>query len=187
MTPVAALYTDVRRGPYAHMTGVDAWGLPRDARDYVGPHPVIAHPPCGWWGNFAWNCQQPESWRECGPRAVEQVQKWGGVLEHPAYSRLFKHCNLPRPGDPPFFRRWTLQVDQCWFGHKARKRTWLYIVGVDPRDVVIPEEWKARKATHAMGTSLAKGRTLPCLPKSQRHLTPPAFAEWLAGIARMCR
>ena len=43
---VAALYVQTR-GVYYGVDGVDAWGLPdRDAREYAGPWPVVAHPPC---------------------------------------------------------------------------------------------------------------------------------------------
>jgi len=194
---VAALYIDPVRGPYRSMLGVDPWGLPRDAREYAGPHPVVAHPPCGHWGRFRWNCKQPESYRECGPRAVEQVRAFGGVLEHPSGSLLWRECGLPRPGRFSTLNVWepsieaervwetTIEVEQVWWGHAARKRTWLYIVGVDPRSVVVPRN--DNKPTRVMGVPRSKGRTLLCLPKSQRHLTPPAFAEWLIELARRCR
>lgn len=53
---IAALYIDAARGPYTNMPGIDAWGIERDATLYPGPHPVIAHPPCGPWGRFRWRC-----------------------------------------------------------------------------------------------------------------------------------
>ena len=49
---VSALYVQPR-GIYSTIPGVDPWGLPRDAREYEGPHPVVAHPPCQLWTNFA--------------------------------------------------------------------------------------------------------------------------------------
>ena len=92
---VAALYVDVEAGPYAGMAGVDAWGVERDAKLYRGPHPVVAHPPCGPWGKLAWNCTKQDPL--CGPVAVAQTLQYGGVLEHPEGSTLWRHCGLPKP------------------------------------------------------------------------------------------
>lgn len=41
MTMPAALYVDVKRGPYAAL-GLDCWGVERDARRYPGPAPDFA-------------------------------------------------------------------------------------------------------------------------------------------------
>ena len=45
---IAALYIDPR-GCYPSMPGVDTWDESRDADNYAGPWPVVAHPPCGPW------------------------------------------------------------------------------------------------------------------------------------------
>jgi hypothetical protein len=103
---VAALYID-RRGPYPriaagwqhapdgsaakHAKGraIDCWDAARDARLYAGPHPVVAHPPCGPWGRLRHLYKGDE--HDCATRAVEQVRAFGGVLEHPAGSLLWMH------------------------------------------------------------------------------------------------
>jgi hypothetical protein len=182
-TTVAALYVDVQRGPYAHMPGVDAWGVERDAALYPGPWPVVAHPPCGPWGKLRWNCRYQDA--TCGPAAVEHVRRYGGVLEHPDGSMLWAHCRLPRPGDGlPMItgREWALSVDQCDFGFPARKRTWLFFCGVDPRD--LPPLPPKGTPTHTIGTAREARKGKTCLPKTMRHITPPAFAEWLVACAR---
>jgi hypothetical protein len=47
---IAALYV-AQNGCYYGLPGVEPWGLPdRDAREYAGPWPVVAHPPCARWG-----------------------------------------------------------------------------------------------------------------------------------------
>ncbi len=179
---MAALYIDPERGPYASMQDVEPWGVDRDATQYAGPWPVVAHPPCGHWGKLAWNCKQPAAWKAAGPVAVAQVREFGGVLEHPAHSRLWDACTMPPAGGlPDGHGGWTLEAHQTRWGHKAKKRTWFYIVGVARNAVTLPPD---RAATHVMGVSLAKGRVLPCLPKKERHLTPPALAEWLVALAR---
>ena len=101
MQTVAALYVDVARGPYAAMLGVECWGIERDATTYCGPYPVVAHPPCGHWGQMSHWCTRPLAERELAIAAVAQVRSHGGVLEHPATSRLWAECGLPRPGELP--------------------------------------------------------------------------------------
>jgi len=182
---VAALYVDTEHGPYASMSGVDAWGVERDATTYDGAGPVVAHPPCGHWGAFRWNCKQPQEWKSAGPVAVAQVRRLGGVLEHPASSMLWRHCRLPRPhGFPDAWGGFAVEVDQVWWGHQARKRSWVYVVGVPMGAVALTGADKSAKPTRVMGVSYAQGRTLLCLPKSARHITPPRFAAWLVGLAR---
>ncbi len=110
---IAALYVHPR-GPYQAL-GLDCWDEERDAKKYEGPFPVIAHPPCGPWGKMRGLCtiQDPS----CGPRAVEQVRRWGGVLEHPRDSRLFRHCGMPRPGElPDAWGGTTWEVSQVAWG-----------------------------------------------------------------------
>lgn len=183
---VAALYIDPR-GPYPKMEDVDCWDEARDARLYAGPHPVVAHPPCGAWGRLRNLASGID--RDCAPRAVEQVRAFGGVLEHPAHSLLWSECGLPRPGEfADVYGGFTVEVDQCAWGHVARKATWLYLVGVSRADVATgirtggtPTHWIERSrrpgAQHAPGMRLCS--------KQMRRRTPPSFARWLVSIARL--
>lgn len=190
---VAALYVD-ERGPYMNRPGVDAWPLARDARLYVGPWPVVAHPPCQLWVNFAalnfkrWGGEhnRPGNDDGCFAAAVKAVRVWGGVLEHPAGSNAWPKFGLQRPlrlgwtlvGRGPGWRaHWVCEVWQSAYGHKARKRTWLYYVGSTP-----PPEPDLRKepGTHQCGWF---DRAKPTLGKREASLTPPAFADWLLRLA----
>lgn len=187
MKAVAALYVDVERGPYAQMQGVDAWGVERDARLYAGPHPVVAHPPCGGWGllrmsrHHIWGkngWSTPELDREasemsCGPIAVRQVRQFGGVLEHPAHSMLWDYCSMPRPGlFSDSHGGFTVVVWQGAYGHDAPKKTWLYCVDVD------------RGALDLRGFADPGGR-VQSMWSSKRHLTPQPFAELLVEYLRV--
>lgn len=170
---VAALYVRAD-GPYADMDGVEAWTAERDATTYAGPHPVVAHPPCGPWGRYAHRCRQDAS---AAIVAVDQVRRWGGVLEHPAGSRLWA-MGLPRPGMPPdAWGGYALVVEQGWWGHPAPKRTWLYVVGVKPLE--LPESFFPPPVA-------ACGR-VESLSRRQRELTPLPLARCLVEIARRAR
>lgn len=181
---VAALYVDVARGPYRHLPGVQLWGEAEDATQYRGPYPVVAHPPCGAWGAYAHKAHDTGA---TGPVGVAQVRAFGGVLEHPAGSKLWAACGMPKPGQG--VDRWggyTVEVYQRDWHHPADKKTWLYIVGCAPQDLppLPPPQPKApfyRKASGRTSTALER------MAKSKRHLTPPMFASWLVEIARRCR
>jgi hypothetical protein len=63
--------------------------------------------------------------------AIEMVRRWGGVLEHPVTSKLWKLGFLPVPGLVDDFGGYSIVVNQSWFGHRAVKKTLLYIVGCE--------------------------------------------------------
>jgi len=190
---IAALYIDPR-GPYPQLPDVECWGERRDARLYAGPWPVVAHPPCGPWGKLAFCCKYQPA--DCGPIAVAQVRRFGGVLEHPAGSRLFAHCGMPRPGElPDEHGGFTIAVDQVRWGHVARKKTWLYLVGVrdvprDPPDRA-PTHWCSGFRSSRRSYPSSYQRTGSAVPPGikvcsaqQRRRTPPLFASWLVSLAR---
>lgn len=181
---VAALYIDPR-GPYPHMDGVECWDEARDARTYAGPHPVVAHPPCGPWGMFKHLCTKQD--RRCGPAAVDAVRRFGGVLEHPAHSRLMAACRMPYPDEfPDEFGGRTYALKQVSWGHVLTKPTWIYVVGV-PHPVVIEGLRTGGTATHRMTSGpTSRGYRHLHLQASaeQRRMTPPAFAAWLVALAR---
>lgn len=194
MLTVAALYIDPR-GPYPSMPGVECWDESRDARTYAGPHPVVAHPPCGPWGRLRHLYRGNE--HDCAPAAVEVVREWGGVLEHPAHSLLWRVCNLPKPGElPDEFGGFSVAVNQVSWGHVARKATWLYVVGCDRAAVErsirtggTPTHWiggfRVLDGKRVKRTAIPQG--IKACSKQQRRRTPPAFAAWLVELARASR
>jgi len=188
---IAILYCDPR-GVYSTMPDLDLWDESRDARRYAGPHPVVAHPPCARWSALRHLAVQDTA--DCGPIAVEQVRHWGGVLEHPAHSKLWTHCGLPFPGElPDVFGGRTFEVHQVEWGHVARKKTWLYVVGCSaPAAPPFP----GRAPTHwcGGGRNQNPNRRGPPIPpgikaaSSQlKNRTPPAFAELLVAMARSAK
>jgi hypothetical protein len=197
MELIAALYVE-NGGCYYGLPGVDPWDAERDARLYAGPWPVVAHPPCERWGKY-WSGGPGTRTRYalgddggCAAAALASVRRWGGVLEHPADSRVWDHFGLnkpPRSGgwvNADDMGGWTCCVDQGHYGHPAQKATWLLAYGVDlpslPWGKSSPEipadrsdRWKARAA---------KDGVCVLLSRKQRRATPPEFRDLLLGMAR---
>lgn len=167
---------------YKSIPECDVFDLDRDARSYHGGMPVIAHPPCRSWGRLRGLATIIPEEKALARWAVTQVQRWGGVLEHPWCSSLWRHCDLPAPGSIDRYGGWTLPVHQFWWGHRAEKRTWLYIVGCTPAQ--IPEI--PLVLGEAPCTISTTNRNHPETTKPEREHTPIAFCAWLVDLATRC-
>lgn len=141
--PIAALYV-TKSGVYYDLPGVDPWDEERDARLYDGPHPVVAHPPCARWCRFAPGiaAQYGDGYAVgddggCFAAALNAVRRFGGVLEHPAYSLAWARFGLPRPTSSGGWTTSLLDggascyVEQGRYGHPVKKATWLYAFDVE--------------------------------------------------------
>lgn len=187
---IAALFV-ATGGCYFDLPDVDPWDEARDARLYPGPWPVVAHPPCSAWSMLApvnqarWGRKVGDD-GGCFESALASVRAWGGVLEHPAETRAWKAFSLMRPSRGSWQRdllsgAWVTEVHQCAYGHRARKATWLYLVGAEPPRL----DWSspAPTATVSFLTNHGGG-DLPRLSKKEAKATPPAFRDLLIGMAR---
>ena len=197
---ISALYV-ATGGCYFGVNGVDPWDEPRDARQFAGPGPVVAHPPCERWGRY-WG-GSPATWsrlklgddKGCFKAALGAVRKWGGVLEHPEGSHAWRAFELntpPKSGGWVFADwegGWTCCVEQGHYGHAARKATWLYAVGIELGSL----RWGKSAARvrlddgyHSADERRRAVRTGACqrLSKRQRAATPGPFRDLLLSMAR---
>ncbi len=190
---VVALYVD-RLGPYPKLVE-QWWDKDRDANKYDGTLPVVAHPPCQLWVNFAalnykrygGEHNKPGNDNGCFSSALASVRRVGGVLEHPAFSNAWKAHALTRPPKDHVgwwyvgFNEWVCEVWQSAYGHRARKRTWLWCVSTERP---IEGAWERKAGTHQVGYfDVIK----PVISKRKASETPRAFAEWLLEVASRCR
>jgi len=178
MTPknktIAALYISPR-SIYKTMSDVDPWDPERDATKWPGGTPAVLHPPCGQWARLRAQAHHNPEEKALGLIAVEQVKQWGGVLEHPNASTLWKTAGLPPPNSYDDQGGFTIQVDQLHWGHKARKSTWLYIFGTERKNIPSPPILLSYPET-----------TIGQMSRTGRAATPPEFARWLVDIAKTC-
>lgn len=196
---IAALFVQ-KDGCYFGLPDADPWDEERDARLYDGPWPVVAHPPCARWCRLAGLVEARYGYKRgddggCFSSALESVRRWGGVLEHPAWTDAWPaHClPSPIPGGGwlgTLCGGWVCHIDQGHYGHRARKPTWLYTTAkvppvmrwgksVDSSAAVslgFSDTWKRRK-----------GGEVQLMSKRQRSATPIEFRDLLLSIARSAR
>lgn len=202
MRPVAALYVE-GDGPYIGLEGVDAWDVQRDARQYRGPHPVVAHPPCKRWGRY-WSGGPSARVKRlrgdddgCFAAALWAVRSFGGVIEHPEASSAWDWFGLPAPprlgwgwGEFDRFGGRSCAVAQGRYGHRGRKLTWLYAVlahyprldWADCKGVRIDEGMRSaeqRKAAREAGVAPVQR-----ISAAERLHTPEPFRDMLLAMVR---
>jgi hypothetical protein len=206
VSEIAALYVE-SAGSYYGLPNVDPWDQARDARQYQGPYPVVAHPPCQRWGKL-W-AGQPLYIKQTGIRkikgdddgcfaaALAAIREYGGVLEHPRGSHAWPHFGLntpPREGGwivADFHGGWTCCVEQGRYGHYARKPTLLLAYKIDlpeldwgigePRlDPAVIERMGLKRAKR-LGEVGARGGRKDSAP---RIGTPELFRDLLISMAR---
>lgn len=212
MQPIAALYV-ATGGPYFNLEGVRAFDEEDDARMYMGPHPIVAHPPCQRYGRF-WK-GQPGNIKKgiverkgddqgCFKSALFDVRRWGGVIEHPENSNAWEMFDLQKPPREGGWIKsdgdggWTCRVEQGQYGHYCPKPTWLYAVGVNPlpelrwgvhpvQDEDFPPDAVARHGIaycRKAGLMAFKGGGKNSAPRTH---TPPEFRDVLIAMARSAK
>lgn len=195
MITVAALFVE-RGGVYFDLPGVDPWDEARDARRYAGHHPVVAHPPCARWCRLAglvearWGHRRGED-GGCFYAALDAVRRWGGVLEHPAFSDAWAAFDLPRPISGEEWKRgicggWSCYVEQSRYGHPAKKATWLYAFGVELPTLRWGQtlDRRSKALVSWCGNRVKSGEKRPRVGKATAARTPHAFRDILLSIAR---
>lgn len=192
---IAALFVHAG-GVYFGRPDVDPWDEKRDARKYVGPHAVVAHPPCSRWCRLAglvearWGHKRGDD-GGCFEAALRSVRAFGGVLEHPAFSDAWKRFGLPRPARPGGWVAggggYSCHVEQGRYGHPAKKATWLFAAP----DSALPDlKWGSDPDRHSKAlvswcsNHVRSGERRPRVGKHAAARTPLEFAEVLLGIAR---
>jgi len=192
MVKIAALFVETN-GCYYGLNNVDPWDIDRDAREYNGPYPVVAHPPCQLWGKMAnvnysrWGGEhnKPGNDKGCFKSALSSVNRFGGVLEHPAQSYAWAAYNLEKPIKNCWCRSgegWVCEVWQSAYGHRANKATWLYYKGCPPFQL----NWERPKGEYQIGRQDQRGkaRNKPTLSKREANSTPLEFMDLLINLVQ---
>lgn len=172
MTPIAALF--VRSDShYKVMPFVDAYDHQRDALTWPGGCPAIYHPPCRAWGRYKAVAKPRDGERELALWSLSMVRRFGGVIEHPLSSDLWRSAGCLSPGIRDAHGGVLVTLNQGDFGHRAPKATGLYLVGCD-----VP----------ALPFELAScSHSVERMGRAERERTPERFAAFLVDLARSVR
>lgn len=170
---------------YKRIPDCDVYDIERDALTFPGGMPVVAHPPCRSWGRLSHLARPRDGEAELARWAVDQVRTHGGILEHPATSRLWSAKQLPSPGQQDLYGGWTLGAYQWWWGHKAQKATRFYICGVRPQGMP-PMPYRMGDPEYVVAQSRRNPGKKKEITKPEREMTPQLLAEWLCEVARRC-
>lgn len=191
---ITALFVETN-GIYFNRPDIDPWDIKRNAMFFKGPGPIIAHPPCARWCRLAglvearWGHKRGDDGGTF-KFALEQVRKYGGVLEHPAYSDAWKAFGLPRPNrkggwTPSVCGGYTCHVEQGRYGHVAKKATWLYVF-----NTILPSlRWgsdpdtKSKFLVSWCGNHVSSREKRPRVGKARAAATPPDFLAVLLQLA----
>lgn len=166
---ITVLYT--RQNSKYNKYLLDTWDSKRNALNWPGGNPIIAHPPCRAWGDLYKMAKPRPGEKQLAIHSIIMARLWGGVVEHPRKSKLWKTMQLPIPGQTDQYGGWTLCINQKDFGHRANKKTFLYIVGCKPKE--IPEiELNLNQAQ----------TTIEKMGRAERESTPEKLIEWLIQL-----
>lgn len=164
----------------SHVVGIDLWDKRRNAFNFKGGSPVVAHPPCRLWaklkGMSKMSLEDMGIEKDLGRHCVRMVVENGGVLEHPAGSDLFEDMGLPAGGYANE-KGFTLEFPQRLFGHPMVKNSWFFFSGLS-YDQIIP----VRPPLNHQPV-----KKIEQLSANQRESTPSALAEWLLVHASMSK
>lgn len=158
--------------------GFDCYDLERNAFSYPGRDPVICHPPCRKFSRLYKLSTAPTCERLLGMYAVALVRRNGGIVEQPHCSKLWKCCGIERTIHQDQHGGILVSVNQHWFGFPCEKKTDLYIVGIDRRDIPAPP-LNFNAVTHSISGSKTGKKELY---KSKWSYTTESFASYLAQI-----
>lgn len=151
--------------------GQEVYDINRNALTCHSTSPAIYHPPCKSWSRLKHFAKFSPGERWLGVWAVIRCRKYGGIVEQPDGSNLFKRMNCALPGNG--LDQWGGQViviNQVKWGHVAQKRTMLYLVGFNYPIILTPPlpnalPSKVIAKAHGVGK-------LPWATKKERSYTP---------------
>lgn len=164
---------------YKLFENFDAYDVERNAFTYSDRLPLVAHPPCRLFSRLRKFSTAPAQEKKCAFFALSKIRQFGGILEHPRSSLLWKTGNFDLSGNVDNYGGFLRSVNLSWFGYPCEKKTMLYFVGISPGQ--LPEFPLSFDAiTHQISSS--KKKSLPEISKDSRSSTPVAMIAYFIQV-----
>ena len=104
---------------------------------------------------------------------------FGGILEHPRSSTLWKNGNFNLSGEIDNYGGFLRSVNLSWFGYPAQKKTMLYFVGIAPVQLP-PFPLSSSAPLFSIGGS--KNNRLKEISKNARSQTPEQMIKYFIQV-----
>ena len=157
----------------------DCYNIKRNALSFTDRIPLIAHPPCRKFSKLRGLSTAPLSEKKLAFFALARIRQFGGILEHPRSSTLWKNGNFNLDGSIDSYGGFLRSVDLSWFGFPARKKTMLYFCGIAPGQLPpIPISLDA--ITHVISSTSSSNKKE--ISKKMRSTTPLPMIEFFIEV-----
>lgn len=127
------VYFVSKKSNYKDYPGVTWFDVEKNALNHPPMAPAIYHPPCRLFSKLRKFSTAPVDEMYLAHWSMYFVRCYGGIVEHPFDSQLWKIYNINKVHIIDEFGGFFHVIDQYDFGFPTRKRTGLYIVGTLPR------------------------------------------------------
>lgn len=181
MKSISVLFTQSHSN-YDKFTIFDTWDINRNAFLCTSRSPAIYHPPCRLFSRLRKFSTAPAKEKKCAFFSLARVRQFGGILEHPRSSTLWKNGNFDLSGQVDSYGGFLRSVNLSWFGFPCEKKTMLYFVGIKPGSLP-PFPMNLQAPTHVISSS--KQTTLKELSKNQRSSTPVQMIDYFITVIKI--
>ena len=165
------VYFVSKKSNYRNYPGVTPIGLAENALLHPPQSPAIYHPPCRLFSKLRAFSNAPASEMYLAHWSMYFARCFGGIVEHPYDSLLWKIYNINQVNTLDEFGGFFTVLDQYNFGFPTRKRTGLYIVGISPNE--LPQQ--------PLKLYISE-KKFDRLSPVQRSLTPPLLIDYFINI-----
>ncbi len=172
-----------KNSKYYNYDCFDCYDEQRNALTSQARVPLICHPPCRKFSRLRAFSKAPLKEKQLAYFALDRVRMYGGILEHPKSSTLWKTGNFNLDGTVDQYGGFLRTVNLSDFGFPAKKPTNLYFVGLRPGELPsIPLNFNA--ITHCITTS-SKYSNLKEISANQRAATPLLMIEYFIEVIQI--